>query len=206
MSILRRIAIVCRILEFKTDGVKHLLDAIAKWKDIAHQELKNWEKRLEEKEDAHEYDWDNIGDEAYMIEKTETLMYANVAVSLFAVAENFLRVLCLNLDGTEVHKQIKANDRPNWGNFRNVLKQEYGIEYNKVEHFDTMDRVRLLNNCFKHNSGRPNDEYIKKYGGDYIEEIAYEKENWGTMISECKTFLLNLSGQISDAVKKELSI
>ena len=206
MSMLRRIAIICRILESKTEGVRHLLDAIAKWKDLAHQELADWQKRLEEEEDAHEYDWDNIGDEAYMIKKTEALMYANVAVSLFAVAEDFLRVLCLNLNGTEVHKQIKANDKPDWGQIRNALKQKCGIEYNKIKHFDTMDRVRLLNNCFKHNSGRPNKKYIKKYGGDYIKEIEYEKEDWGTIISECKTFLLNLANQVKDAVKRELNI
>jgi hypothetical protein len=206
MSILRRITIGSEILKSKLEGIEHFLDSIDKWKKLAYQELKDLGKRLEDNEDSHEYDWDNIGNEAYMVEKTEMLMYANIAVSLFAVAENFLRILCLNLDGTEVYRQIRAMDRPNWGNVRNALEQNCNIKYDEIENFEAIDKVRILNNCFKHNSGRPNDEYIKKYDGDCIEEIAYEKEDWSTTVSECKNFLLILTNQVSDAVKMELNI
>ena len=188
-------------MESKTESIRHLLDATAKWKDVAHEELRDWQRTLEEKEDVAEYHWNNVANEAYMVEKTERLMYANIAVSLFALSEDFLRVLCLNLDATEIHRRIKDIARPNWGHFRNILEQECGIKYDKIEHFDTMDRVRLFNNCFKHNSGRPNDEYRRKYGGDYIEEIEYEKEDWDTIISNCEAFLLELADHVREVVK-----
>lgn len=180
--------------------------AVTKWKNVVGQELTVWQERLEVKENVHEYDWDNIADEAYIMKKTERLMYANIAVSLFAIAENFIRILCLNLEGTKVQGKVKAINRPTWGNLRQVLDQECGIDYETIKQFNVMDRVRILNNCFKHNSGEPNDEYVQKYGGDYIKEIEYEKKDWDTMISECETFLLNLANQARDAVKRELNI
>ena len=201
MSVIRRIAIVKSLLDTRIEGLRHLLDAIAKWRNVAHQELADWGKRLEDKKEASEYDCDILVDEAYMTTKTERLMYANVSVSLFAVAENVLRVLCLNLDGTEVHKQIKSRNKPNWGHIRNALQKHFHIEYHELEHYETMVRVRLLNNCFKHSSGNPNAEFMREYGGDYIEGIEYEKEDWNEIISNCHLFLHNLANKINDAVK-----
>ncbi len=88
--------------------------------------------------------------------------------------------------------------RPNWGDLRKLFETNLNIKFDDVPCFNNVNRVRLLNNCFKHSNGTINEDFAKNSGGTEGDDIEYESEDWEKLISGCKTFLLQLANKIKN--------
>ena len=80
-----------------------------------------------------------------------------------------------------------------WIVFKNQIEGNTKIKFVNIPCFDTVNRVRLLNNCFKHSNGTLNKDFVKDFGGAEGDDIEYESEDWKKLISDCETFLLQLA-------------
>jgi len=199
----RKVFLLCETLKIEIEGIENLLSAIKKWYCSASKELTDIQSQLEIK-DASEYAWDELDDKYRISNKVKRIMYANVAVSLFAIVEYFLFLLCANFDIIQVKinesgkTEIKNSGGniikwPNWGNFRGPIEKNSNIKFDDIPCFNDVNRVRLLNNCFKHSNGTINGDFAKNSGGTEGDDIEYESEDWEKLISGCKTFLLQLA-------------
>jgi len=211
----RKLAILCEILKQEIENIQKLLSAIEKWYHVSAKELKDKKAQLKKRKDTHEYDWDDFDYELYMTNKVKRAMYASVAVALSAVAEDFLFCLCVNVglmkveikkgkDGREKRiinnfngKKIK---RPFWGCYRQLIENKIKIQFDKISCFDSIKRVRLLNNCFKHSYGITNEDFVKSFGGTLGDDICYESERWQELIKNCETFMLKLAERIGNQI------
>lgn len=195
----RKVAILCEILKMELEGIENLLSAIKKWYCSASKELADIQSQLEKIKDVSEYDWDDLAYKYHISNKVKRIMYANIAVSLFAIAEHFLFLLCVNSGFTKVkisesgetkikNSEGKGIKRPNWGVFKNQIERNTKIKFVNIPCFDTVNRVRLLNNCFKHSNGTINKDFVKNFGGAEGDDIEYESEDWKKLISDCEIF------------------
>ncbi len=192
-------------LESQIDLLRHYLEAIQRWQGASQSELDARQASLESMNAIPEYDSDEVAYAGDMIKATCRLMYATLAVSLSAVAENFLRSACLGLHNTKLRNRIAAKERSDWGYIQRKVESISNIKYNGINHFEAMHKVRVLNNCFKHNRGRINKLYAKNIGGSVGDQIEYEKENWETIISECHAFLDTFVSRLGHKYSAELA-
>jgi len=199
----RKVFLLCETLKIEIEVIENLLSAIKEWYCLASEKVTDIQSQLETK-DAHEYAWDELDDKYRISNKVKRIMYANVAVSLFAIAEYFLFLLCVNFGIIQVKinesgkTEIKNSGgkiikKPNWGNFRKLIETNLNIKLDDIPCFNNVYRVRLLNNCFKHSNGTIDEDFAKNSGGTEGDDIEYESEDWKNLISDCKTFLLQLA-------------
>ncbi len=212
----RKAAILCEVLETEIGIMEKFLSTIEEWYGSVLKEVSDKQSKMESAKNAHKYEWDDIDYELYMADKVKRVMYAGLAVALFAVAENFLFCLCVNAGimkveiekekgGSEIRKikNCKSNEieRPNWGCYKNLIENNMSIQFNKIPCFESVNRVKLLNNCFKHSAGSINEDFVRAFGGSLGDDISYESEKWQELISGCQTFLTNLSDKLLNREK-----
>ena len=111
-------------------------------------------------------------------------MSATIAVSIFASVENYVAALCEDL------RVQFAGNRPDWRHRRPGLERRLGIDFDQVGGFSDVQRARILNNCFKHNRGKVNEEFTRELGGNLDDEIEFENEDWSAMIDGLERFLV----------------
>lgn len=189
MNISRQINLLCMHSDLGIDLVKNILNAIVKWNNVVRKELSNQQSNLEKKEASEnelEDMMETIGEEKYTIDETKRVMYATISVSLFAVMENFLRELC-DIMG------INKRNKPNWRDFRRLIEKVCNIQFNKIPSFENVNRIRLLNNCFKHSNGTVSKEFAKKFNLNEGDIIKYELEDWDRLIKDCKSFMSSIA-------------
>jgi hypothetical protein len=211
----RQIDILCEFSKSKFELIENLLHTIENWNNVASCELTHRQSYLENKHDVNEYDWDILADERYILDKTNRVMYATIAVALFAVFEDFLFSLCVcaellkvdiekTKDGKEKRTIKDYNDKeinkPNWGQYRDLIKNNMNIQFDDISCHYSIQKVRLLNNCFKHSDGNIDDNFSKSYGGSIGDDIPYESENWQELIENCKTFMLKLTDKVRNHI------
>jgi len=194
---------LCETLKIEIEVIENLLSATKEWYCLASEKFTDIQSQLETK-DAHEYAWNEFDDKYRISNKVKRIMYANVAVSLFAIAEYFLFLLCVNSGFIKVkisesgetkikNSEGKGIKKPNWVVFKNQIEGNTKIKFVNIPCFDTVNRARLLNNCFKHSNGTINKDFVKNFGGAESDDIEYESEDWKKLISDCETFLLQLA-------------
>jgi len=199
----RKVFLLCETFKIEIEVIENLLSVIKEWYCLTSEKLTDIQSQLETK-DAHEYAWDELDDKYRISNKVRRIMYANVAVSLFAIAEYFLFLLCVNFGIIQVKirrsgkTEIKNSggkiiERPNWGVFKNQIERNTKIKFVNIPCFDTVNRVRLLNNCFKHSNGTINKDFVKNFGGAEGDDIEYESEDWKKLILDCETLLFQLA-------------
>lgn len=210
----RQIALQSEFSKSDFDLMENLLCAIEKWNGVTSKELARRLSCLEEKRHVEEYDWDALADESYMLDKTKRVMYGTIAVALFAALEKFLFGLCVcsellkveieTKDGTEKRTITNRNGdnltKPNWGNYQQLIQTGMNLQFGKFLCFDSIQRVRRLNNCFKHSDGSVDADFANSYGGTIGDDIPYESEKWQELIENCKSFMLQLAKKAQKCV------
>ncbi len=211
----RKLAILGDILKHEIEHIQKLLSAIEKWYHGGTEELIDKQAQLEKRKGARENDWDDFNYELYMTNKVRRIMYASVAVALFAVTEDCLFRLCVNAglmkveiekenDGSEKRKINNCNGkkikRPGWGCYRKLIENKTKIQFDRISCLEDIKRVRLLNNCFKHSNGSMDEDFVKSFGGTLGDDIHYELERWQELIKNCETFMLKLAEQIGNQI------
>jgi hypothetical protein len=207
-------AILCEIMKGEVDVVESFLQAIETWYCSVSNQFEERAAKLQNTRGASEYDWDAISDERGMADRVRRAMYPCIAVSLFAVAEQSLFMLCVNSGLLTWRSEHDASEksladcqghkvgRPDWGIYRKLIEGHTGVLFDRILCFRAMDRVRRLNNCFKHSDGTVTEEFRKVFGGNLGDEIQYESENWNELISGCRTFLESVVAVVLDQKKQ----
>jgi hypothetical protein len=63
--------------------------------------------------------------------------------------------------------------------------------------FPEANRARLLGNCFKHNGGRRNQEFVDSLQeGAVGQDIRYENEDWHALIEGVQIYLTGLAAEV----------
>ena len=177
------------IAKSEVSKLRAVYAAIRKWESIANDEHESSLPDFSQMSER-QADWaaDHFNDETFMLHMTSRAMFASFAVSVFASVENFVGALCEDLVITF------RNPRPNWRHKGDALEAHLRIEFRTLSGFIEINRARILGNCFKHNEGKTNDEYVAAFGGTLSQEIEYESENWSQSLSATEQFLLTLVG------------
>ena len=195
-----RIPAILRVLAGRdVDRLTALRESIQEWIGRQQRDLAAHAESRESKEmDEEEESWlsEQRADEACMIAETERLLYAGLAVAIMSTTETFTRRVCTTAGVQLLDKKGKPQKRPNWGHYRTGLERKLDTDFASMPGFPGCSRARILGNCFKHNGGRANDEYVKEYPGSLGDEIEYEKENWPDLIEATRTFLRGLTGKL----------
>ncbi len=178
--------------------LKRVLQVIEQWERISDEELKKLqsESEKEHNELAEQYGYDPVNDEAFMLHQTARVMYANLAVTVATSAEVFVDCFCKAKGLTYLNKSGKPIDRPNWGHKKSVLERSLSVKFEDINGFAVNRKARVMGNCFKHNEGQANEEYVNRYGGESGAELEYDNEDWSDIIDGTRTFLLNLAGKL----------
>ncbi len=177
------------------DRIRGLKNSIDVFENASGEQIRKFEEEVKSNEWAKKLclAYDPLEDEPSLSCDIRRIHYATISICLFAVVEYHLSRIC--------HGRVKISvDRPNWGDFKNAIEQQIGISFDSISTFENVTRVRLLNNCFKHNDGLVNAEYAEKIGDTEGEEIAYENVNWDQLIDSCYSFLMDLNGRVQASV------
>jgi hypothetical protein len=164
-----------------------LLKAIPRWEKLAATEVQkaeqdiDWDALSDLQREWHE---NHINDEHYLLHHTAERLYAGLAVSIMATLESILGMLC-------AEQGVKLGPKADWGDKRKAIQRK--LRKKRLDTFvgiAAVTRVRLLGNCFKHNDGKQNQEWVKKYGGKLHDEIEYRNEDWKELVDSIERFLL----------------
>jgi hypothetical protein len=169
--------------------LRAILRAIPKWQAIALEEIATLEANSSESFSSAQQHWRSefINDQHYLADQTANALFAGLAVSAAAVVESTLGMLCAE------QGVVFPNNRPGWGEKRQGLEGVLGtIRLDTLASFGHANRARLLGNCFKHNGGKTNQDWVRAFGGAESQEIQYVDEDWAAMIAGVQDFLLDL--------------
>lgn len=160
--------------------------AIEKWESVAAAE---WEANRPDTTsmDDLQAHWaaEHFDDQAYMMHATKQSMLGSFAVTMASSVENFFGALCED-------RGIQLRDRANWRDKRRGLEADLGINFNDLVGIEQVTKVRLLGNCFKHNQGKRDAEFVAEFGGVEGAEIDFDGEDWPALIDAIRQFLLGL--------------
>lgn len=160
--------------------------AIEKWEDVAAAEWEASRPNTAEMDDLQaQWAADHFNDQAYMMHVTKQSMLGSLAVTIASSVENFFGALCED-------RGIQLGDRAGWGQKRQRLEADLGINFGDLGGVEQVTRVRLLGNCFKHNEGKIDQEFVDGCGGNVGDEIDFDAEDWPTLIDATRRFLLEL--------------
>lgn len=178
--------------------LKRVLQVIEQWGRISDEEFKKFqcESKNEQSELAEQCGYVPVNDEAFMLHQTARVMYANLAVTVAASAEAFVDRFCKARKLTYRNKAGKLISRPDWGVKRCALESSLNVEFDSVDGFKLNRKARVMGNCFKHNNGQANEEWVELSGGKIGDDLQYESEDWSEIIDGTRTFLLNLAGML----------
>jgi hypothetical protein len=158
--------------------------AIPQWESLAlaevgAQETTDTPAMSEEQQHWHaEY----INDQYFILDETMNCLYAGLAVSVASTIENTMAMLCEEL-------KVSLPTRAQWGHKRTGLEDVLKSGLDELPAWDVATRARLLANCFKHNSGKMNPEWICHFGGSSDEDIRYAHQEWNAIIDGVRRFL-----------------
>jgi hypothetical protein len=141
---------------------------------------------------------DSAYDEAFRRTWELREMCAWLAVALAAHAENFMvdigRYYCIDhrSDGWAGCGRPEATDMVK---LTRNLGQWVGADLRALPGYESYRRARALANCYKHNSGRVNEEYNQAFRGSGVigAEIRFEEYGWDEMTVGTRTFLSELA-------------
>jgi hypothetical protein len=162
--------------------------AIPAWERVATEQIKAEESADLSMLSNQQRDWraDYINDQNYLIDATTNALFAGLAVSVTAAVENTMGMLC-------AEQGASLPQRAHWGHKVAALQSRLGKSaLSSLPSFAFANRARLLGNCFKHNSGKTNQEWVDAFTGVLDEEIRYADEDWKGLIDGVREFLLAL--------------
>ncbi|MBL4885762.1 MAG: hypothetical protein JKY95_14675 [Planctomycetaceae bacterium] len=164
--------------------LKRLHKAICKWQEVAATELDEFQHQCSQNHNPawDEYGYDPVLEEAFMLQETERVMYANFAVTIASVVENFIINIC-NVRGVAC---VNDFGETHFGIACQCLGCSLKVVIHELPGYTGTQQARLLGNCFKHSDGKKNQRFVNKYGGFLDEIIEYENEDWLKMIAETK--------------------
>jgi len=145
-------------------------------------------------------DW--ASEDRYEADKLLSVMYASLAVTIFAFAENTLASINHELDIKYETKKGRPVKRPDWGLRKDAFVKKCSVNCSKWPEFKSVDRARILANCFKHNHGRKNDEAVKMLKGKFGDEIAYMDQDWKAVLQDVSTFLIRAADKVCDSSRE----
>lgn len=171
-----------------------LYDAIGKWKALTDCEFQTLSQSASQQRNPAwaEYGYDPIADEAFMLLDTERVMFANLGVSIASTAENFIVRICK-------HRNVPLTDSDGESDFGIIccnFSVFLGARVSDLPGYAGNQRSRLLGNCFKHNAGKTDARFARKYKTTSEMAIEYEKENWIDMIEGTRVLLNEISQRI----------
>lgn len=138
-------------------------------------------------------------------EEVSETMYAALTVAIWSNIESFIKrtiLMCKKF----LEQKCPDSDEIRWMNPRECseyLHKHINASLESLQHYDFVNAVRIISNCFKHNNGK----YIEKSNNekDKIEEalkrkwdleckkrIVYRKINFHELIINCGLFCDNL--------------
>jgi len=179
--------------------LKRVLEFIEHWERISDAKLKNLvqsESEREHHEIAAQYGYDYVNDEAFMLRQIAQTMYANLAVTVATSAETFIDRFCGTKGLSYKNKSGKEIEKPNLGHKKRALEKVLNVRFENIDGFEMNRKARVMGNCFKHNDGCADEEFSKRYGSQKGEALEYDTEDWGRIIEDTKTFLLNIAEKL----------
>jgi hypothetical protein len=189
-------AFMCQLLiPDKAKILKRLLVTIEKWNQVADAEFEAFIKETESdrQESGDDYGYDPIEEEGFTFLHTKRAIYGSLAVTITSTAEWFLIYTCETLGLEYLNKKTGLSDLKV---IAKSLKKHLGKKLSTFPGFAAREKARILGNCFKHNGGRTNKEYVIMYGGDKKAEIEYENENWNDLIDKTIGFMTALAEKV----------
>jgi len=176
------------IARVEASKLKAMLRVVSKWEDVALAEVRSIEAADTSRMSEEQQHWhgEYLNDEHYMLDAVKNSLLAGLAVAIASTVEKFMGMLC-------AENSIPLSDRPTWGDKRTgVERLTGGVRLDTFGGFGSAKRARLLANCFKHNGGKTNQDWVDAYGGSVDDEIRYEDEDWDTIVEGTQTFLLEV--------------
>jgi hypothetical protein len=174
------------LAESSAGHLKNIHTAISDWVNFAMKELadRSAADRLNMTKEQLQWYNDYQDSQEFMLVEVINALYAGLSVSISSSVENFMGTMCEEYN-------LKLGSKPDWGNKRTALESRLSNKkFDDLADFSMADRVRLLSNCYKHEGGKTNTEWVKKFGGTEGEEIDYPGESWTEMIEGVRNFLL----------------
>ncbi len=166
--------------------LKALRRAVPKWEELAAQEVKSVEEAPRGGSELEDY-WheQHVNDQYYVLDVTKGALLGGLSVSMASAVERVMIELCRD-------RGEAMPGRPGWKDARETLDRLTGTNISTLAGFPSANRARLLGNCFKHNGGARNAEFVRTFGGAADEEICYADEDWDAIIDGVQTFLTAL--------------
>ena len=100
----------------------------------------------------------------------------NLAVTVATSAETFVDRFCQAMQVSYQDKTGKPIDKPNWGHKKAALERALNVTFEDIDGFEMNCKARVMGNCFKHNEGKADEDFSKRYGGQVGDDLEYNTE------------------------------
>ncbi len=192
------VGIISSVIEIQIGRLAGLKNAIEEWTKDETSRIQAYHDALEIGEKVDEWLVDEYIDDQKSIKQMTRTAFGTLPVCIASCVEHNMWMICRY--ATNEIKPDKKGRSPLWGQMKEGLEKWIGAPFafcNVPGFKDGANRARILANCFKHNSGRKNEEDVKTFGENEEEEIAYEKEDIDRLISKAKEFLISLLNEVA---------
>ncbi len=148
------------------------LSFIRKLHDLVRREVDRQRTELDQLDPSgDEDDLVKLGDRyADLHDKLEGLGHKLIVVGLAATVENLLKKM-IRQHGAA--RTLEVSKKDGWKKARSKIETLIGTPFDRLPEFSTVNRVRVLSNCFKHHDGFANDEYAEITGVAVGEKIDF---------------------------------
>lgn len=168
--------------------LRSVRQSVPKWENIALTEIEALGQGITSDSDLEQMWHDQyVEDQAFTLHETKNALLGGLAVSIASAVERVMVMLCKDRGET-------IPEGAGWGFARPTLDRLTRIDVSTINGFVSANRARLLGNCFKHNSGRRNEVFVRVLIDGQIDgEIHYPGEDWDMLLDGVQSFLLGLS-------------
>ena len=171
------------------DDLRGLIELSTTYQDIHLSRLDKYVKDVDEEYEEYEF----LNDEADRIANIALIGEELAIIGLYKTIEVAIKK-CAKLSElftqTEISNMFKFNELK-----LNFLDKHIDIE--KIEHFNSFDELRIINNCLKH-SGKVNKELVKINADKWIlnSDIKNPRECFNRLLNPSLKFLNLLGSEI----------
>ena len=161
-----RIHLLIRVLEIeeanRSDEIRWIDDRAKKFKD-------------------RDYEGPGPADDAFWVEETRELVEHLAIIGLYRTVELMTKQILSHVYGRESKRLRRCSV---WRNFECLLLNDYGVALRNIAGSTSIDELRLLSNCIKHNGIV--DEKLAKYPGwakgTFIKETRSHFQRFGSVV------------------------
>jgi hypothetical protein len=159
---------------------------------------------------------EQIAEDYAAIERLTSSLYATLVVGIWGRLELFLKILAECSHAAQVAAGSAKKQRMyKFHEIKNVINKNTSVNIEQIPHFDVINAMRILNNCYKHNDGvydlsqnNPHESIdnalLTAWNAiDGEGRIDFSKLPYSDIVNKCFAFCAEVHAKVEQALNKQ---